>query len=96
MNTEEPIERDDLRRAQDRDYAAEGIPMVLALVSEVEPIPDPDADVAACGTDLAAALDRYRSALAARQRDGDLGVTGSLLQALAYADFDPYRVTAGP
>ena len=85
-------ERDDLRRAQDRDYAAEGIPMVLALVSEVDPIPDPDAAVVAHGAALAGELDRYRTALAPRQRDGDLGITGSVLQAVAYADFDPRRI----
>jgi len=85
-------ERDDLRRAQDRNYAAEGIPMVLALVSEVDPIPDPDPQVAGQGAALAVELDRYRTALASHQRDGDLGVTGSVLQAVAYADFDPRRI----
>jgi hypothetical protein len=88
-------ERDDLRRAQDRDYAAEGIPMVLALVSEVDPIPDPDDAVAGQGTALAGELDRYRAALAPTQRDGDPGVTGSVLQAVAYADFDPHRIRTG-
>jgi hypothetical protein len=88
-------ERDDLRRAQDRNYAAEGIPMVLALVSEVGPIPEPDAATVAEGQVLAAALDRYRAALASRQRDGDLGVTWIVLQAVAYADFDPHRMRAG-
>jgi hypothetical protein len=88
-------ERDDLRRAQDRDYAAEGIPMVLALVSEVDPIPDPTAGVAEQGAALAAELDRYRDRLAPRQRDGDLGVTASVLQAVAYADFDPRRLGRG-
>ena len=88
-------ERDDLRRAQDRDYAAEGIPMVLALVSEVEPIPDPAPVVAGQGAALGAELDRYRDRLASRQRDGDLGVTGSVVQAVAYADFDPYRLRSG-
>jgi hypothetical protein len=85
-------ERDDLRRAQDRDYAAEGIPMVLALVSEVDPVPDPSGAVADQGAALAADLDRYRTALAPTRRDGDLGVTGSVLQAVAYADFDPRRI----
>ncbi|WP_111766445.1 hypothetical protein [Nakamurella deserti] len=89
-------ERDDLRRAQDRDYAAEGIPMVLALVSEVDPIPDPHDSVTGEGASLAGDLDRYRAALAPSQRDGDLGVTGSVLQAVAYADFDPHRIRTGP
>jgi len=88
-------ERDDLRRAQDRDYAAEGIPMVLALVSEVAPIPDPEPATVDRGAALGSDLDRYRAALASRQRDGDLGVTASVLQAVAYADFDPQRVRTG-
>ena len=41
------------------------------------------------------ALPPVLPALASRQRDGDLGVTASVLQAVAYADFDPQRVRTG-
>lgn len=75
-----------LRGSHDRDYAAEGIPMLLVLVSETEPIPDPVEPVRADGAALAAAVDADRAALAPTRRDDDLGVTGGLLQARAYAD----------
>ncbi|GGM07137.1 hypothetical protein [Nakamurella endophytica] len=75
-----------VRGSQDRDYAAEGIPMLLALVSEVEPIPDPVEAVRLDGRGLAEAVEQDRQAVAPTRRDADLGITGSLLQARAFRD----------
>jgi hypothetical protein len=74
-------ELDALRRAQDRDFASEGIPMVLGLVSEVAPIP-----AGVVEPDLVAALQRYSAVLGDGQRPGDPGVEISVLQALAVSE----------
>ena len=57
-----------LRECQDRVLEREGIPMVLALVSEVGEMPSAMSDdVRAEGTSLAQSMDRVRSAVAADQ-----------------------------
>ncbi len=93
MSAELPAELlADLRRAQDRDLPTEGIPMALALVDETgagpagPPVGAPPVAVGAADTALAARLDGLRAALAQGQRDGDLGVTASLLTAGAFLE----------
>ena len=77
-----------LRECHDRAMEREGIPMVLALVSEVEPIPPvSDAGTLADGGRLAQSMDRVRSALAPSGRDDDMGHVITVLQATSYADF---------
>ena len=78
----------DLRRSQDRELASEGIPMVLALVSEVGAVPVA-ADPATLGEGrrLAREMDGYRDALLPSSRDDDLGGVISVLQVVAYTDF---------
>lgn len=83
----------DLVAAQDRRLEREGIPMYLALVSETaQPVPTPSADHLATGQALAAALDRYRLAMAPTQRDGDHSVYISVMQAVSHRDFDATRL----
>jgi hypothetical protein len=77
-----------VRRSEDRQDEREGIPMVLALVSEVGAPPhalDPDAMRA--GARIAGELDALRSELAPTQRDDDMGCVQVLLRAAAFEDF---------
>jgi hypothetical protein len=77
-----------LRACQDRVLEREGIPMVLALVSEVGPVPDAAAaSVRAEGQQLASSMDRYRSGLVPSMRDDDNGCLISVLQAVSFVDF---------
>ena len=77
-----------LRASQDRSFEREGIPMVLALVSEVGPMPDVVDELARRdGARLAAAMDSYRAALVPTSRDTDMGCLISVLQAVSYDDF---------
>jgi hypothetical protein len=77
-----------LRQSQDRVLEREGIPMVLALVSEADPVPAvSDAAVLEAGGALAARMDGYRDALVPNARDGDLGCLISVLQVVSYEDF---------
>lgn len=77
-----------LRACQDRLLEREGIPMVLALVSEVGPVPAAQSDaVRADGERIAGCMDFYRAALLPGMRDGDNGCLISVMQAVAYLDF---------
>ena len=79
-----------LREAQDRALEAEGIPMVLALLdhrSATSVQTAQDDGVRAEGGRLASAADGVREALLPGHRGSDLGSTGAVLQAVAYADF---------
>lgn len=81
-----------LRHAQDRVLEREGIPMVLALVSEVGDSPAAhDDEVRADGARLAEQIERFRSAVLSTARDGDMGAVASVLQAVSYADFGAFR-----
>jgi hypothetical protein len=78
-----------LRECQDRVLEREGIPMVLTLVSETDqPVPAArDGRVRADGRRLARSFDRYRAALAAGQRDDDVGCLISVMQVVSYCDY---------
>ena len=77
-----------LRASQDRAFDREGIPMVLALVSEVGPMPPVSDELALRdGQRLAASMDTYREALIPTGRDTDMGCLISVLQAVSYDDF---------
>lgn len=78
-----------LRECQDRVLEREGIPMVLTLLSEVEqPVPPArDRRVRADGQRLARSFDRCRAALAAGQRDDDVGCLISVMQVVSYCDY---------
>ena len=77
-----------LRSSQDRTLEREGIPMVLALVSEVGQVPPAtDPVTAADGRRLATEMDAYRGALVPSSRDDDLGCLITVLQAVSFADF---------
>jgi hypothetical protein len=78
-----------LRECQDRVLEREGIPMVLSLVSEVEqPVPRVrDRRIRADGQRLARSFDRHRAALAASQRDDDVGCLTSVMQVVSYSDY---------
>jgi hypothetical protein len=77
-----------LRACQDRVLEREGIPMVLALVSEVGAEPSVSSPaVRAEGERLAAWLDRYRDALIPDMREDDNGCLISVLQAVSYVEF---------
>ena len=78
----------DLRRSQDRDYASVGIAMVLALVSEADPIPEPDEATRRRGEEMGETISRFRDAVAGSLADTDLGMTIGVLQAVAFRDFD--------
>jgi hypothetical protein len=96
-SSRESAEFADLIAAQDRRLEREGIPMYLALASEIaQPVPQPSADHVAAGRALAAALDQYREAMAPSQRDGDHSVYISVMQALSYRDFDASRLSPTP
>lgn len=79
-----------LRGSQDRSLDREGIPMVLALVSETaEPLPEvTDADVLADGARLAELATATWQGVAAQQRDDDMEVVVTVLHAAAFAEFD--------
>lgn len=77
-----------LRRSEDRQDAREGIPMVLALVSEVGEMPRVlDPDVVREGERVVAGLDTLRADLAPAQRDDDMGCVLTLLRAASFEDF---------
>lgn len=77
-----------LRACQDRVLDREGIPMVLALVSEVGDVPEArSVDVRAEGKRLAASLDIFRGGLTPSMREDDNGCLISVLQAVSYDDF---------
>ena len=61
--------------------------MVLALVSEVGPMPRSGRTARAEGERLAEEMDRLRSALAPSSRDADMGRVINVLQVASYADF---------
>jgi hypothetical protein len=88
MSQARPAPLDLLRECQDRELRTEGIPMVLALVSEIGPVPDAvDEGLRSDGHDLAQAVDHYREALVPTARDTDMGCAISVLQAVSYEDF---------
>ena len=77
-----------LRSSQDRVLEREGIPMILALVSEIDTPPAATDDrTRAEGEWLAGTMDRYRTELVPSSRDDDLGCLISVLQAVSYDDF---------
>jgi hypothetical protein len=77
-----------LRECQDREFRSEGIPMVLALVSEVGPMPTVNDDATReDGNALAASIDSYREALVPTAQDTDMGCLISVLQVVSYDDF---------
>ena len=77
-----------LRECQDRVLEREGIPMVLALVSEVATMPPAaDASARADGAAIAASMDRFRAALVPGSRDDDMGCVITVLQVASYAEF---------
>jgi hypothetical protein len=77
-----------LRECQDREFGSDGIPMVLALVNEVGPMPTvSDAATLADGTALAESVEHYREALVPTARDTDMGCLISVLQVVSYDDF---------
>jgi hypothetical protein len=77
-----------LRECQDRVLEREGIPMVLTLVSDVDPVPGVrDSTVRADGQRLARSFERYRDTLAASQRDDDVGCLTSLMEVVSYSDY---------
>jgi hypothetical protein len=85
----------DLIAAQDRRLEREGIPMYLALVSEVgTDVPTPPPACVKSGRRVAEALDRFRAAMAPSQRDDDQGVYISVMQAVSYYEFDASRLSA--
>jgi hypothetical protein len=76
-----------LRASQDRMLEREGIPMVLALVSEVGSMPTVAGDaVRAEGERLARSMDRFRDQLIPSMREEDNGCLISLLVATSYED----------
>lgn len=79
-----------LRGSQDRSTNREGIPMVLALVSESDvPVPEvTDPAVLADGRRVAELATEVWQGVAAHQRDDDMEVVVTVLHAAAYADFD--------
>lgn len=77
-----------LRECQDRELNTEGIPMVIALVSEVGDVPDAaDEPVRADGSRLAGLIDHYREALVPTASDTDMGCVVTVMQAVSYDDF---------
>ena len=71
--------------------------MYLALVDETgRAIPPPPSGHLAAGRNLAAALERYRAAMAPNQRDGDHSVYISVMQAVSFRDFDASRLVHPP
>lgn len=77
-----------LRRSEDRQDHREGIPMVLALVSEGGDLPPvADAEVLAAGARIAAELDALRADLAPTLRDDDMGCVLTLVRAASFVDF---------
>lgn len=80
--------RTTLRRSEDREDHAEGIPMALALVSEVGELPPCTDPVARTeGARIAGEMGRLWSELAPTLRDDDMGVVLTVLRATSYGDF---------
>jgi len=79
-----------LRGSQDRSLDREGIPMVLALVSETaQPLPAvTDAEALADGARIADRATQTWQGVAAQQRDDDMEVVVTVLHAMAFAEFD--------
>lgn len=82
-----------LRGSQDRSLDREGIPMVLALVSETDqPLPEvTDAEALADGQRIADRATAQWQGVAAQQRDDDMEVVVTVLHAMAFAEFDAGR-----
>lgn len=79
-----------LRQAQDRAFEREGVPMVLALVSEVAAVPaTQDPAVRADGERLGGLLKDLKGQLLPTARADDMGCVISVLQAASYSDFGP-------
>ena len=77
-----------LRASQDRMLDREGIPMVLALVSEVGSVPAAqDERCRAEGERLAGSMDRFRAELIPSMQEDDNGCLISVLVATSFADF---------
>ena len=77
-----------LRSSEDRVLEREGIPMVLALVSEVTDMAEvADPVVRADGTQLAERMDHVADAVWPSGRDDDMPRVVMVMQATAYADF---------
>ena len=75
-----------LREAQDRRLEAEGIPMVLTLVSEAGSVPTvTDPAVVADGARLADRLDAFREALVPSSLDTDMGCLITTLVVTSYS-----------
>jgi hypothetical protein len=88
MTTSRPEPLSLLRECQDRELNTEGIPMVIALVSEIGDVPfAADDAVRAEGARLAGLIDHYRNALVPTARDADMGCTVTVMQAVSYDDF---------
>ncbi|MET3804120.1 hypothetical protein ABIB25_001106 [Nakamurella sp. UYEF19] len=81
---------DVLRESQDRALHREGIPMFVGLADERpgQDRPAPGQTDIDRGTAVVERMEHYRSALAAQQRDTDMGVVISVLTVTAYEDFD--------
>lgn len=79
-----------LRGSQDRSLDREGIPMVLALVSETdEPLPEvTDTEALADGARIADRARQTWQGVASQQRDDDMEVVVTVLHATAFAEFD--------
>jgi hypothetical protein len=89
VNAAEPsVELALVREAQDRRLESEGIPMVLTLVSEVNPMPAvSSAAVRADGEQLADRLQAFREALVPNGADTDMGCLITMLVVASYSDF---------
>jgi hypothetical protein len=78
-----------LRRSQDRPDDRDGIPMVLALVSEVATMSEVgDQATRSDGARIAQTMERLRADLAPLSRDDDMGVLISVLRAASYVDME--------
>lgn len=79
-----------LRKAQDRSFDREGIPMFLVLTSTTRPTPSAaQHSVRTEGTELAAELAALRHELFPTRREDDLGCLISTVQALTVGTFEP-------
>jgi len=76
-----------LRRAQDRAFNKEGIPMILALVDERSGATRPPAPTSGEGAGLADRMGVAKTALLPTARDDDMGGVISVLQAVSFTDF---------
>lgn len=79
-----------LRKAQDRSFDREGIPMFLALTRTTRPTPAAaQHSVRTEGTQLATELTVLRQELFPTRREDDLGCLISTVQALTVGTFEP-------